>query len=56
MPTYEYMCKKKHFFIEHVRIDEARIITECPKCGEPAIRQMSKANIKVSGGTGRFHK
>lgn len=55
MPIYEYLCKRKHFFIKHISMGERKMIERCPRCGEPALLQMSRANIDVKNGTGRFH-
>jgi len=56
MPIYEYLCKKKHFFIKHINMAERKMIEHCPRCGEVALLQMSRPNIHVRGGTRRFHK
>ena len=56
MPLYEYMCKKKHHFTSFVNMEKSvKLLAKCPKCGENAIKLMSAANIRVKGGTKRFH-
>ncbi len=40
MPTYEYLCPKGHHFEVHQRIS-AEPGAACPKCGQPAQRQIS---------------
>ena len=40
MPTYEYRCPQGHHFEVHQRISDEPG-APCPKCGQPAQRQIS---------------
>jgi len=50
MAFYEYKCTKcDHEFIEQQNIVETVDITECPKCKNEAVKQISLSSFTMTG-------
>ena len=49
---YEFLCSNDH--LTEAYIDAEKRTTECNKCGQPAIRIVSKPMVKLEGVTGDF--
>jgi putative FmdB family regulatory protein len=54
MPTYEYICEKRHIYTEERSIAEDQKQIECPKCKTPLKRIYNSPTI-IFNGTG-FNK
>ena len=51
MPLYEYRCNACGHELEAIRKLSDAPLTDCPKCGEPALKkQISAAAFRLKGG------
>lgn len=51
MPIYEYDCSNCNETLEAIQKVKEKPLTECPRCGEPAlIRRTSLTSFQLKGG------
>ena len=51
MPIYEYCCQECGHSLEAIQKLADAPLTDCPKCGEPALKkQVSAPTFRLSGG------
>ena len=51
MPIYEYQCEKCGHELEAIQKMSDAPLTECPACGEPALKKLiSAAGFRLKGG------
>ena len=50
MPIYEYACQKCNHSFDALQKMNADPLTECPECGEPALKKLLSApNFRLKG-------
>ena len=51
MPIYEYVCDNCEHSVEVIQKMSDAPLTECPECGEPALKKkISAAGFRLKGG------